>query len=120
MARTAINVVPCTRLGVQSATGETTGDTVNQHSLAADERTFLHVRNLDAGASHNVTLRSTWTSDGLTVASDPKIINIPLSGQTFIGPFPNALFQQQADGLVYVDVDSTQLRLRGYTVPIRQ
>lgn len=107
MARTDIAVTSLDRTG--PALVEVAGDSVNNHSFTndADTRAFIHARNADAVATHSITLLIATTVDGQSVAS--KVVTVAISATQLIGPFPPVY--TQADGKVYFNVDSAQLKL---------
>ena len=112
MARVDITVQALDPIGVFTA--EQNGDSSNNHVLSNNGEVVLVARNADAGGAHVVTLVTPAEVDGLAVAD--QAISVPASSTRFIGPLnPNTYNQPSTDaGSVYVNVDSSQLKLSAY------
>jgi hypothetical protein len=94
--------------------GETTGDPANGHFIPWHPRALLGVRNISGGAL-NITFTPQGT--GLDIfAPPPKVISIPASAQRFFGPFASLYRQPNDSDRMYVDVESSSLRLKSYVV----
>ena len=106
MARVAVPVTIATRAGV-ALPAETTGDPVNNHSVANSGKTKVHVHNTNgASTARTVTFRIYSTVDGQTVTSRTKAIP---AGETHVfGPFPTADYGTT----LLIDVDNAELKLR--------
>jgi hypothetical protein len=86
MPRVAVPVTQATRAGTVLPAA-TTGDPVNNHSVANDGRVALLVNNTGA-SSRDITFRATRTVDGLTAPT--RIESVPAGETQLFGPFdPN-------------------------------
>ncbi len=108
MARSAIPVTNITTTAAAPAT-EVNGNATDQHYVANDGRTFIQVRNADAGGPHTVTI-GLLPVDGQTVAG--KAYSIPASSTRNIKLGAPAYYGTRTN----VDVDSSQLKLTAYKV----
>lgn len=109
MARGDLPVTDITRDGIAPA-AEVNADTVNNHDFANDGRTFLLVRNSDAGGPHNVTIVTPGAVDSQAVAD--RVVAVPASSSRYIGPFSTNDYN--VSGRVQVNVDHATLRLSTY------
>lgn len=113
MARVALTVQDLAPTGVFTA--EQNGDSVNNHVVANNGEVFLIARNADGSNAHTVTLVTPGTVGGLAVSD--QAISVALSSTKLIGPLDPDVYNQQSGadaGKVYVDVDSSQLKLSAY------
>lgn len=107
MPRATLVATEITRAGV-AAPAETTGDPSGNHQFANDGKSFLLVRNSNAGSTaRTVTIETPGTVDAQAIAD--VAISIPAGASRYIGPFPPSVYN--SDGLVLVDVDHAELKL---------
>ncbi|GGU52513.1 hypothetical protein [Streptomyces lavendofoliae] len=86
MPRVAVPVTQASRAGTVLPAA-TTGDPVNNHSVANDGRVALLVNNTGA-SSRDITFRATRTVDGLTAPT--RVESVPAGETQLFGPFdPN-------------------------------
>ena len=113
---TPIPVITLTRAGVAPGTAggnEITPSLSTEHPFVNDDRTFLHARNTDAGASRTITLMIANGVDGQVVPH--KTVSVPASGERLIGPFPSGIYGQPSDNMrVWIQVDDVDFRLCCY------
>lgn len=113
MPRVAITVQALAPTGVFTA--EQNGDAANNHVVTNNGEVILVARNADAGGAHTVTLVTPGTVGGLAITD--QAISVPLSSTRFIGPLDPDVYNQPSGadtGKVYVDVDSSELKLSAY------
>ncbi|MFD6360192.1 hypothetical protein ACFWFX_10095 [Streptomyces roseolus] len=84
MPRVAIPVTQSTRAGTVLPAA-TTGDAVNNHSVANDGRVILMVKNTGA-SSRNVTFLTTRKVDD--IATPGRVEAVPAGETQLFGPFP--------------------------------
>ncbi|MEU2484089.1 hypothetical protein ABZ593_05675 [Streptomyces sp. NPDC012617] len=84
MPRVAVPVTQSSRAGTVLPAA-TTGDAVNNHSVANDGRVILIVKNTGA-SSRDITFLTTVSVDGLTAPS--RIESVPAGETQLFGPFP--------------------------------
>lgn len=112
MARTAFTVHKSDRDGETVVADN--ADSVNGNSFPFTGRDYLLIENTDV-AARTASVLIARTVDGQTVPA--KTIPIPASGKKLAGPFPD-IYQQDADGLVYVDWDAaTGLKITCMSLP---
>lgn len=89
MARTNLAVQEIARSGL---TPSFTAAEADGHSVSNDGRTFIEVKNTNAGAI-DVTIVTPGTVDGLAVGD--RVVEIPLTvGDKMIGPFTPSVYNQ--------------------------
>ena len=110
MARVIVPVTSVTTTAAAAAT-EVSGDAGQGHYVANNGRTWLEVRNADAGGAHTVSINLT-SVDGQTV--DPKDISVPASSSRRVKLGDPRLYGSRTN----IDVDSSQLKLTAYTVAL--
>ncbi|MEU1254765.1 hypothetical protein ABZ445_15945 [Streptomyces chartreusis] len=107
MPRAAIAVTQADRAGVTLT--PTTGDPVNNHTVANDGRTGVIVENSGSTVARTVTFKITRKVDGYAVT--PRTESIPVGQRQLFGPFD----VQEYGGQLQIDVDNAELKL----TPIR-
>ncbi|MFD5573698.1 hypothetical protein [Streptomyces cadmiisoli] len=107
MPRVAISVTQATRAGVTLT--PTTGDPVNNHTVANDGRIAVIVENTGSTVARTVTFRIARKVDGFTVA--PRTESLVAAERQIFGPFD----VQEYGGQLQIDVDNAELKL----TPIR-
>jgi hypothetical protein len=114
MARGELPVTSVVKAGVAPA-AETNGDTVNGHQFVNQSgHSFVLVRNADGAAAHNATFITPGTVEGQAIGD--LVVNVPASSSKYVGPFSTAF--ENAGNEVQIDVDSTQLKLSVYNLPV--
>ena len=95
----------------------TNGDATNDHYLTGnDGDVILEVVSTDAGAQ-TVTLHYAARALGGGVTTTPEVYSVAAGATRILGPFPTALFNQNAAGDVYFDPSvSSTLDFRAYRV----
>lgn len=111
MPRVSVPVTSITRTGVADAT-PITGDPVNNHEIANSGDVWIEVANTGV-SSGTVSAHFPNTVDGVTV--DPKTWTVPAGENRRIGPFPTRLYGTT----LQIDVDSVDLDLTAYRVPVQ-
>lgn len=107
MPRVAIPVTSATRAGVTLT--PTTGDPVNNHTVANDGRTAVIVENTGSTVARTVTFQLTKKVDGFAVT--PRTETLAVGEKQLFGPFD----VQEYGARLNVDVDNAELKL----TPIR-
>lgn len=108
LTRTAIS-----RAGVATA-AEQNSDAVNNHYVVDDGRTFVLVRNNNAGAQ-TVTIEIPGEHD-TGIAHADRVVSIPAGESRFIGPF-NSNYWQPGTNQVYINPSvSTDLKFSVYYI----
>lgn len=113
MARADITVQALDPAGVFTA--EQTGDSSNNHVLTNNGEVFLIARNADASNPHTVTVVTPGTVGGLAITDQAVVV--AASSTKLIGPLDPDVYNQPSGadtGKVYVNVDSSQLKLSAY------
>lgn len=113
MARADITVQALDPTGVFTA--EQNGDSANNHVMANNGEVFLIARNADGAAPHTVTIVTPGTVGGLAITD--QAVAVPASSTRLIGPLDPDVYDQPSGadaGKVYVNVDSSQLKLSAY------
>lgn len=101
MARTALTLQDMTPAGLEATYSAANAD---GHSIKnAKENVFLHVKNGD-GSDHTVTIQTPATAAGEPI--DERQVVVTAGEERFIGLFDRSVFNQVADGSVYVDFDA--------------
>ena len=113
MPRVDITVQALDPTGVFTA--EQSGDSANNHVMANNGEVVIVARNADGAAPHTVTLVTPGTVGGLAITD--QAVSVPASSTRFIGPLDPDVYDQPSGadtGKVYVNVDSSQLKLSAY------
>lgn len=110
MARTAVPVTAITKAGV-APTAETTGDSVNNHSIPNDGKTVILAHNTNASSTaRTLTVRLSGSVDGQAIT--PKTYTIAAAASRYIGPFDTTRY----GSTLLVDVDNAELHLSAYRI----
>jgi hypothetical protein len=93
MATLSVETIVDTGLAATYNTAASGGDTFDNDG---SERQFIHVKNANVGATRTVTVApstATTTKPGFgTVTRASIVVVVPISGERFIGPFPELAF----------------------------
>lgn len=111
MARTAVAVTQVALAGVEDPAATAGNASEGNYVAGNDGRIFITAENVDAAATHKVTVVTPGTAGGMGVEDDA--VTVPKSGKLKIGPFPPQVFNQ-SNGQLYVNVDSAELKLRAF------
>ena len=113
MARIA---VPVTQVKVAGVTppAQTAGNASENHQIEGnDGRIYVEVENVDAAATHTITFLTPGSAGGAEI-EDPAIV-VGKSAKVLAGPFAPQVFNQ-SNGQLFVNVNSSELKLRAYRV----
>ena len=114
MARIEIPTTQAVVTGV-AAPAATPGNSSENHFIAGnDGKIILEVTNADAAATHTVTILTPAEAAGNIPIEDP-VTTVAKSGTSYIGPFRPQVCNQ-SNGQVYVNVNSSELKLRAIRV----
>lgn len=108
MPRVDVPVTSITRT-LAALPAEVNGDSVNNHSMVNDGKTWLEVRNAHATIAKTVTIVFSRTVDGQTVTS--RVYSLPAVSTTRkLGPWPVADY----GSAMSIDVESADVKLNAY------
>jgi hypothetical protein len=86
-----LTMVAIGRAGIAPSAEETQGEPTNGHSFQNAGRTFLRLRNADAGGPHSATVAA---QDG---ESEDVVIAVPASSKILAGPFRRSAYNTRSD-----------------------
>lgn len=113
MARIEVPITQITTSGVEPPT-QVVGSSSENHFLPSNDGTLhLEVANADAAATHTVTIHANAASAVAGYPIENEVVTVGKSKTVLIKvPGPQAALQ--SNGQVFVDVASTELKLRCY------
>jgi hypothetical protein len=96
---------------------QTSGDAANGHLIQNDGRVVLRVVNADGAATHTITFEIPGSIDVVAIPDPVTTLAISAVAQWF-GPWPVTLYDQPGSNQLWIDVDSSQVKIQALRIPM--